>query len=124
VGWWWSRSQEQGDKKWDGMSCEYAQRRPGIPGWPSSNYICVIAGGYLIGFACGLQYVLYSQLLNGVQVMPPPALVAQKITDFSFRCSLMRLKMKALLAEIKGQQVCLPSNKDKEYSYQTRTVNK
>jgi len=56
--------------------------------------------------------------------MPPPALVAQKIADFSFRRSVMRLKMKALLAEIKGQQGCLPRNKDKKYSCQIRKVDK
>ncbi len=38
----------------DGMGCEYAQRMPGIPGWPSSNCICVIVGGDLIEFCLWL----------------------------------------------------------------------
>jgi hypothetical protein len=63
----WYRAR-YGDSRWvcsgAGIGYEDAQRRPGIPGWPSVNGICVMIEWISErGPACGLQYRLYSLLL-------------------------------------------------------------
>ena len=58
-----------GGLQWIREGYEGAQRRPGIPGWPSLNGICVMVEWISErGSACGLKCRLYSLLLLCISI--------------------------------------------------------